>query len=303
MLQFGIGALFARPVGGNAATPSFPQQFGIIQDVSLDITQKLVSLFGQNKFPDDVAPSDMEIKGKAGFGKIDIHAYNTLFFADTIATGMVVSVMNEEHNVPTTEPAAWADAHAYSLGAMVTDGTRIHVCVTAGTSGGSAPSWKTVVGQYTADGSVVWQCAGLDASGVTVTEAGDFEQDYGVIYKDTGIPFKLVTSSPAVGEYMVTAGVYTFNAADIGEDVLISYTYDETTGSTLTVENHLQGYGPIFEMLLAMPYQGNNCLRLFRCRSSKMSLPMKRDGYAIPDFEFSAFPNSSSQVMEWCQAV
>ena len=300
--QFGIGAMFARPVAGNLATPSFPQQFGVIQDISVDITQKLTELRGQNKFPDDVAPSDMEIKGKAGFGKIDINLYNTLFFADTISTGLKATASNEEHPVTTTEPAAWQTGHAYSIGDLITDTTRIHICVTAGTSGSPTPSWKTVIGQWTADGAVVWQCVGLDAASVTVTNVATFETDYGVVDKLTGAPFKLVTSLTAIGQYMVSAGVYSFYAADAGRAVLISYTYTvAATGQTLSINNHTQGYGPVFEVLLTQPYQGKNALRLFRCRASKMSAPMKRDGYMIPDFEFAAFATVSGTVGEWFQ--
>lgn len=41
------------------------------------------------------------------------------------------------------------------------------------------------------------------------------------------ILFTQVVGAPAAGEYSVTNGVYTFNAADVGKDVIIKYTHDK----------------------------------------------------------------------------
>src|ERR1039457_4989640 len=95
MFQFGVGGMFARVTGGNLATPSFPQQFGTLQDVGIDIDQKLVELRGQLKFPDDIAPGDMTMKGKGGFAKIRTDIYNALFFGDTITAGIKKVIQDE----------------------------------------------------------------------------------------------------------------------------------------------------------------------------------------------------------------
>lgn len=53
--------------------------------------------------------------------------------------------------------AAWAAATVYAVGQMVSDSNgRIQRCTTAGTSGAAAPAWATVIGNTTADNSVVW---------------------------------------------------------------------------------------------------------------------------------------------------
>lgn len=52
---------------------------------------------------------------------------------------------------------------------------------------------------------------------------GAWGSDSGVTYALTGLPLLPVASSPAQGQYSVAAGVYTFNAADQGAAVLISY--------------------------------------------------------------------------------
>jgi hypothetical protein len=69
---------------------------------------------------------------------------------------------------------------------------------------------------------------------VKVTFAGTFAADGGVTY-GSGIPLTRVTSlaqsglpgsgSPNVGQYYVNAGVYYFNAFDVGSEIIITYTY------------------------------------------------------------------------------
>lgn len=53
---------------------------------------------------------------------------------------------------------SWSASTAYAQGQRVTDGTNVEVALTAGTSGGSKPTWTTNTNGYTSttDGSVVW---------------------------------------------------------------------------------------------------------------------------------------------------
>jgi hypothetical protein len=53
---------------------------------------------------------------------------------------------------------------------------------------------------------------------------GNWAVDQGVTYA-TGAALTRVSGSPAVGQYSVAAGVYTFNAGDASAAVLISYSY------------------------------------------------------------------------------
>lgn len=59
------------------------------------------------------------------------------------------------------DPGAWAASTAYSLAAfrrpVDANGFRYEV-TTAGTSGGTEPTWPTTIGATVADGSVVWTC-------------------------------------------------------------------------------------------------------------------------------------------------
>lgn len=86
----------------------------------------------------------------------------------------------------------WAATTAYTLGKVVrpTAGNGyLYRCVVAGTSGGSAPTWPTVIGTTVTDSGVTWVCAGktiiqFDADDVAWTTA-TLSTRYGVIYDRT----------------------------------------------------------------------------------------------------------------------
>jgi len=54
---------------------------------------------------------------------------------------------------------------------------------------------------------------------------GSWGSDLGVTYTATGASLTSVSASPAPGQYAVSAGAYTFSAADAGQSVAISYGY------------------------------------------------------------------------------
>ena len=67
-----------------------------------------------------------------------------------------------------------------------------------------------------------------------VNSGANFVADLGVIFSATGTPLVSVGGSPAKGQYNVSGiGVYTFNSADFGQGVSISYTWNDTAGGTL----------------------------------------------------------------------
>jgi hypothetical protein len=244
MKQFGIGVLYGTPIsGGNNATPSFTQRFGIMKEVSVEFNQKLEKLLGQNKMPEDIAPGDMEFKGKASFAEIEVDVYNSLFFGDVVAAGSKAFINGESHT--------------------------------------------------------------LDGSNTTVTHNGNntFYQDLGVRYAANGVALRAVTAgNEATGLYSVdSTGKYTFGGNDAGNNVvmLIDYAYTSASGKTLTVTQHLMGYGPVFEVYCTQPYQSTgNGLHLFACRAAKMSMPMTRNAHMFSDFEFEAFANAAGNIME-----
>lgn len=73
---------------------------------------------------------------------------------------------------------------------------------------------------------------------ITVTHSAAFVEDLGVT--KGGTPMVKVASAPAAGQYSVAAGVYTFNAADHGAAVVISYRYlIDPADYTVTMPNYV----------------------------------------------------------------
>lgn len=103
MFSFGAGFVFANPLGGNRPTLATPQQFGTVQDASVDFAQEFKELQGAMRVPDDVVAGKMKITGKVKFGKIEIDTLNQIMFGETsTTTGIEVVMPNEQLTVPTT---------------------------------------------------------------------------------------------------------------------------------------------------------------------------------------------------------
>jgi hypothetical protein len=106
--MFGTGQLFAMPVGGGA-----PLRFGALQDVSVDFNGDIKMLYGQYQFPLDTARGKSKIEWKASSGNVDVAAYNTLFFGDTVDTGdELIQIFNEAASVPAMTTYTVTVAHA-----------------------------------------------------------------------------------------------------------------------------------------------------------------------------------------------
>ncbi len=138
--------------------------------------------------------------------------------------------------------------------------------------------------------------------------AGNFDEDLGVVYAASGLALVKVASAPAVGQYSVNAGVYTFNSGDAGKAVLASYSYTQTSGgSRAVISNKFMGTAPTFQVDF---YQTNPniagaqwSLRLYSCVSSKLSIASKTQDFAIPELDFEALANSANAIGEINTAV
>lgn len=134
---------------------------------------------------------------------------------------------------------------------------------------------------------------------VTVTNSGQFIDDWGVRYSATGLPLTKVTSAPVQGQYSVNSGVYTFAAADAGVAVLISYRYSSAAGVQLNIRQQLMGFAPTFQILLNEQYAGKQAnLLLYSCVAEKLSWATKNEDFLVPEFDFEAFSNAGGQVMD-----
>jgi hypothetical protein len=136
---------------------------------------------------------------------------------------------------------------------------------------------------------------------ITPPSSGTFLEDQGVIYAATGLPLIRVASAPTVGQYALSAGVYTINTSDENVALLISYTYTSTTaGENLTITNPLIGPTATFSAVLFAADPTTNqqfSVRLNQCVASKFSFGTNIEDFAKPDFEFQAFANAAGQVM------
>jgi hypothetical protein len=136
---------------------------------------------------------------------------------------------------------------------------------------------------------------------VTVNSHTLFTKDLGVRYTATAQPLTRVASGPTTGQYAVSAGVYTFAAADTGLGVTISYNVSNAAGKTLTVHNQLMGYGPIVEVYLWEPYgsilnvSNLNGFHFYAARFGKSGNPEKRADFVYVPIEFECFPNAAGQ--------
>lgn len=135
----------------------------------------------------------------------------------------------------------------------------------------------------------------------TVPSAGTWLADMGV--SDTsGNQYTRVASAPAAGQYSVSAGVYTFAAADTGKAMLFSFEYSSSTGLTVPLTNSLMGYSPSFQVLLYNDTKGSKlAMKLTNCQSEKLALPFKNEDFVIADFSWEALDDGTGSAGYWSQ--
>ena len=142
------------------------------------------------------------------------------------------------------------------------------------------------------------------ASSLSVTFASSFVADLGIYYNSQGNKrFQYVTGAPAaLGQYTTgPVGSYTFFTGDIGASISVSYVYTDSSGKTITINNHFMGYTPTFvgtfyQQRATQGGSGQLTLRLNECVSNHLTIPSRIDDYAIQDFDFQAFSNFANIV-------
>lgn len=142
---------------------------------------------------------------------------------------------------------------------------------------------------------------------ITVAGSANFIDDLGVINAATGQQLQPVASGPTAGQYSFAAGAYTFSSADhaSGISVKISYTKGVIgSGRTLSIINHLQGYGPVNRLVIAAPYtcpiatSPLGAINVRSCRFTEVGLPFKRAGYLMVPISGSIFPDGSGTAVD-----
>jgi hypothetical protein len=237
MFVFGSGVLIGTPQGGT------PINFGLAQEVTLNLSTSTKALYGQYNFPVAIGSGTRKMTGKAKMARLSGQALGALFFGVTPATGVTQTQFGEAASVPASSP------YTYS--------TSLHAT---------------------------------------------FVADQGVVYAASALPLKLVASSPAVGQYSVSGGIYTFAAADSGAAVLISYTYGNATGGeSIAVATQLIGPTISFSanLFASDPTTGKQfSVLLYNCVAEKLALGTKLEDFVLPELDFQCFANSAGQVCQ-----
>ena len=237
MYVFGSGVLIGTPTGGS------PINFGLAQEVTLNISTTTKALYGQNNFPVAIGSGTRKMTGKAKLARISGQALGNLFFGVNPSAGGVQTQFGEVTSVPAVSPFTYS--------------TTFHAT---------------------------------------------FVADQGVVYASTGLPLKVVASSPAIGQYSVAAGVYTFSSADAGAAILVSYTYSVTgSGESVLVTSQTIGPSVTFaaNLFAADPTTGKQfSLYLYNCVAEKLALGTKLEDFVMPELDFQCFANAAGQVCQ-----
>lgn len=112
---FGSGILWGvqqtNAAGINIANAT-PVRFGVLQDISVDISFTNKELHGGNQFPLAIGRGQGKIQCKAKFGQFNGALVNSLFFGQSATTGQWLIANGESATVPTATPFAVTPANA-----------------------------------------------------------------------------------------------------------------------------------------------------------------------------------------------
>ncbi len=101
MFVFGSGVLIGTPAWSTTPTPI---NFGLVQEVSLDISTTLKPLYGQYNFPVAIGAGTKKVTGKAKVAKLSGVAFGSLAFGVMPTVGQTMSQFGEVHAVPASTP-------------------------------------------------------------------------------------------------------------------------------------------------------------------------------------------------------
>ncbi len=105
MINFGAGTIIAVPTnladGSAIATPT-PVVLGTLQEVSLDLSVEMKSLYGSKRYPIAIGQGKGKTEIKAKYAELDGAVLGSLFFGDAPADGIKGAKLDYATVVPTT---------------------------------------------------------------------------------------------------------------------------------------------------------------------------------------------------------
>jgi hypothetical protein len=98
MFVFGSGVLIGTPAGGS------PINFGLAQEVTLNIATTTKALYGQYNFPVAIGSGTKKMTGKAKMARVSGQALGSLFFGIAPSLGGTQTQFGEATAVPASSP-------------------------------------------------------------------------------------------------------------------------------------------------------------------------------------------------------
>lgn len=105
MINFGAGKLIAVPTNladGTAITNPTPVVLGTMQDISLDLSVEMKSLYGSKRYPIAVGQGKGKTEIKAKYAEIDGGILGSLFFGKASTAGIKAAVFDSAGTIPAT---------------------------------------------------------------------------------------------------------------------------------------------------------------------------------------------------------
>ncbi len=109
MFVFGSGVLIGTPQGGS------PINFGLAQEISLNISASTKALYGQNAFPLAIGLGTRKMTGKAKLARISGQALGNLFFGAAPSVGGSQTQYGEAAAVPSSSPYTYTTTYHSSF--------------------------------------------------------------------------------------------------------------------------------------------------------------------------------------------
>src|SRR5579871_4184419 len=105
MFVFGSGVLIGTPANGS------PINFGLVQEVSLNVATTTKALYGQYNFPVAIGAGTKKMSGKAKMARISGQALGALFFGIAPTVGSTQTQFGEATTVPASSPYTYTTAN------------------------------------------------------------------------------------------------------------------------------------------------------------------------------------------------
>lgn len=124
MINFGSGKLIAVPTNladGTAIANPTPVILGTMQDVSLDLSVEMKTLYGSKRYPIAVGQGKGKTEIKAKYAEIDGGILGSLFFGKASTAGITAAVFDSAGTIPATPGPYTLTVTPPSSGTFVAD--------------------------------------------------------------------------------------------------------------------------------------------------------------------------------------